>query len=80
MSQYFRTDDCRPLIEENIKMHSDFAKISEMLRKQRLQKEGILDEVVMRDSSMIPEVKQLPPTEFDQIMDQILQIANSHRK
>lgn len=80
LSQYFKTDDCRPLIEENIKMHSDFAKISEMLRKQRLEKEGILDQVVILDSSKGPQVEHLPPTKFDKTMDEILSIANSHSK
>jgi flagellar biosynthesis protein FliP len=37
ISQYLKTDNCRPLIEENLKMHEDFAKISAMLRAQMLK-------------------------------------------
>lgn len=34
--QYLKTDDCRPIIDENIKMHKDFVTLSEMLRKRNL--------------------------------------------
>ena len=34
--QYLKTDDCRPIIDENIKMHKAFVTLSEMLRKRNL--------------------------------------------
>lgn len=34
--QYLKTDDCRPIIDENIKMHKDFVTLSEILRERNL--------------------------------------------
>ena len=61
ISQYLKTDDCRPLIEENLKMHNDFATISAMLRAQRLKENQIqLDTVtngsVINDNSLMDSI------------------------
>jgi hypothetical protein len=61
ISQYLKTDDCRPLIEENLKMHNDFATISAMLRAERLKENQIqLDTVtngsVINDNSLIDSI------------------------
>ncbi len=53
ISQYMKTDDCRPLIEENLKMQNDFAKISAMLRAQMMKGNQI-----QSDTIMIPEPKR----------------------
>lgn len=37
VAEYLKTDDCKPIIEENLKMHEDFAKISAMLRAEQLR-------------------------------------------
>ena len=34
--QYLKTDDCRVVIDENLKMHQDFVTLSEILRKERM--------------------------------------------
>ena len=64
ISQYLKTDDCRPLIEENLKMQNDFAKISAMLRAQRLKENEIkLDTVVIgsviNDNSLMDSIYQI---------------------
>ena len=64
ISQYLKTDDCRPLIEENLKMHNDFATISAMLRTQRLKENQIqLDTVtngsVINDNSLMDSIYQI---------------------
>jgi len=61
ISQYLKTDDCRPFIEENLKMHNDFATISAMLRAQRLKENQIqLDTVtngsVINDNSLMDSI------------------------
>lgn len=73
-SQYLKTDDCRPLIEENLKMQDDFVKIAELLRQERLK-----DNTVQLDTMAIPVDKE-PVQEETDMMDQILKIAESHKK
>lgn len=76
LSQYFKTDDCRPIIEENLKMQEDFVKIAEMLRAERLKENFIL-----LDSSMAPEIGQEPTLVVrPNVMDEIVKIADSHTK
>lgn len=69
LSQYLKTDDCRPIIEENLKMQDDFAKISELLREERLR-----DNAIQLDSVVISK-DQTPST-----MDQVFKIAESYKK
>ena len=68
-SQYLKTDDCRPLIQENLKMQEDFVKIVELLRKERLR-----DNTIQLDSVVVSKDEE--PTTMDQILD----IAQSHKK
>jgi hypothetical protein len=74
-SQYLKTDDCRPIIEENLKMQDDFVKIAELLRKERLR-----DNMIQVDSVMIAPVDKEPIQVGPTMMDQILEIAESHKK
>ena len=74
-SQYLKTDDCRPIIEENLKMQDDFVKIVELLRKERLR-----DNTIQVDSVMIASVDKEPIQVGPNMMDQILKIAESHKK
>lgn len=81
LSQYLKTDDCRVLIDENLKMHEDFAKISAMLRAERLKEQRVvLDTIMSAGSSDEPTgggVIQLPD---NTLMDSILNIAESNTK
>lgn len=72
LSQYLKTDDCRPVIEENLKMQQDFVKIAEMLRKERLK------EFEHSDSTAASQGPEEISTD-NKMVDQILQIAESHR-
>jgi len=74
LSQYLKTDDCRPLIEENIRMHQDFAKISAMLRGQTLKDEKISREPASDSSASSSEIEKDSPA----MIDSILVIADSH--
>lgn len=72
ISQYLKTDNCKPLIEENLKMQEDFAKISAMLRAERLKKETYTD-----SSAAEPIGSGIDNTN---VMDSILSIAESNNK
>ena len=80
VSQYLKTDDCKPIIDENIKMHEDFAKISAMLRAERMANERIIsDSMPASESEPIGGgVIQLPND--NRLMDSILSIAESNSK
>lgn len=75
ISQYLKTDDCRPLIEENLKMQNDFAKISAMLRAERLKETQIKLDTIVNEG----EVTQLPDNSSNEIMNEILKIAEQHK-
>jgi hypothetical protein len=80
VSQYLKTDDCKPLIEENLKMHEDFAKISAMLRAERMRENQIVLDTIAPAGSE-PDgggIIQLPPD--NTLMDSILSIAESNNK
>ena len=78
ISQYLKTDDCRALIDENIKMQNDFAKISSMLRAERMRTETIMLDTIMiaGESKGGGGVIQVEETST---MDEILKIAESHK-
>lgn len=76
ISQYLKTDDCRALIDENIKMHEDFVKISSMLREERMRVQPImLDTIMIGGEPKGGGVIQIDDTNT---MDKILEIAESH--
>ena len=75
VSQYLKTDDCKPLIEENLKMQNDFARISAMLRAERLKENQIQSDTIVNES----EVTQLPDNSSNEIMNEILKIAEQHK-
>ena len=82
ISQYLKTDDCRALIDENIKMQNDFAKISAMLREARMvTQETLLDtvKIVQVESGSKPESHPMVIEDNSPIMDQIFKIAESHK-
>lgn len=79
LSQYFKTDDCRPIIEENFQMQQDFVKISKMLREERLKSNPIMLDTIMAESSPTGGSVVLN-VDDSQIMDSILIIAESHGK
>lgn len=74
LSVYWKTDDCGLLIEENLKMHEDFVKISQMLRAERLKGNKILSDTI----SMGESVTQIPND--NGLMDSILHIVESNNK
>lgn len=77
LSQYFKTDDCRPLIEENLEMQKDFVKILQILREERL-KNLQLDTIQILDETK--NYPPPPPSSNSFIMDSIYSIAESHSK
>lgn len=67
--QYFKTDDCRGIIDENIKMHKDFVTLSEMLRKDRMSNfKNSTQDTISIDSTII----------FDNIESEMLKIIESN--
>ena len=76
ISQYLKTDDCRPIIEENLKMQDDFVKILEILRAERLK-----DNQIMLDTVMLPDYAPEPTVIVrPDMMDEISKIAEVHAK
>lgn len=75
LMSYFKQDDCSPIIQENLKMHDDFLKISQMLREERMKG---LQSV---DSVSIPTEDAPPPTivEMDYMLE-IQKIVDSNNK
>lgn len=77
LMSYFKQDDCSSLMEENLKMHSDFVTISQMLREERLGNLKVESSPVQLDTFVIYN----PPTIIDETpstMDKILTIAESN--
>lgn len=79
LSQYFKTDDCRPYIEENFKMHEDFAKISKMLREERMKTSSVMVDTIMVAGE--PVGGSVPVNvNNDMMLDSVLKIVESHEK
>ena len=78
-SQYLKTDDCRAIIDENLKMHEDFAKISSMLRRKSMD-ENMTDStmVMTRSKDEFPTTENIPGDII--VINEILKIAESHNK
>ena len=80
-SQYLKTDDCRALVEENLKMQDDFIKIVELLRKERLKENEItLDSVVVPSENNNKKVPKASGIGSKHLMNEILKIAESNKK
>jgi len=93
---WMKTDDCRPLIEENLRMHSDFARVSAMLRQSqgrsahRIEREEYasvaLDSavaVVMELRPLMSDKSARAPASADpgpSVIDQVLKITDSHAR
>ena len=81
VSQYLKTDDCKPIIEENLKMHEDFAKISAMLRAEQLRYNRTI--VESRDSYNQNDTIRTRVTSLDsdtELQNTIIAIAESNKK
>lgn len=78
-SQYLKTDDCRAIIDENLKMHEDFAKISSMLRRKSMD-ENMTDSTMAMAGSKdeSPAAENIPGDII--VIDEVLKIAESHNK
>ena len=74
VSQYLQTDDCKPIIEENLKMHEDFAKISSLLRNERLKDEKFNSDSITQESNNAFIIEEID------ILDSILNISESNNK
>ena len=79
LPQYFKTDDCRPYIEENFKMHEDFAKISKMLREERMKASAVMVDTVLIGGNPVGGSAPIVVNNFE-LMDSVLNIAESHEK
>jgi hypothetical protein len=91
-SIYFRNDNCKELVDENKALLDDFVKVSGMVRDLKMQS---LSMVVQPEQGMpeasysfsdtifaiqaSSSIINLEPTEEDIILDEILDIADSHR-
>lgn len=76
LSVYLKTDDCRSLMEENIKMHEDFVTISKMLREERMR-----DKIIVSDTVSIGGRESFTTIPSDNtLMDSILHIADSNNQ
>lgn len=81
ITSYFKTDDCRSLMEENIRMHEDFSKISSILRQLRVKESEVYTEVRV-DTSMAPEAGPNPTVkinegiDYGQVINEIESIAS----
>ena len=73
---YFKQDDCQPIIQENLKMHEDFLKISQMLREERMKEFTIVHQDTIVLDKDVP-----PPTivEVDYMLE-IQKIVDSNNK
>ena len=84
VTNYFKTDDCRPLIEENLKLQEDFVKISQLIREREMRKYfseahmesgDALESAMHYDTLYLIEDESL--TDYI-ILDEILDIATQH--
>jgi hypothetical protein len=76
-----KTDDCKPIIEENLKMHEDFAKISAMLRAEKLRYNRTI--VESRGSYNQNDTIRTRVTSLDsdtELQNTIIAIAESNKK
>ncbi len=86
ISQYLKTDDCRPIIDENLKMQEDFAKILSMLREQRMASANEM-KVEIQDTIKVteyPDGKKIETTirhvDNNPVLEEIYKIAQSNTK
>ena len=88
LTVYFKTDDCRVIIDENVRMHEDFAKISSMLREVRMKNDTEVESTIEVDSLRNPyDTDKKPKIETEKIivpdysiLDSIETITNKHSK
>lgn len=74
LMSYFRQDDCSIVVKENLKMHEDFIKISQMLREERMRGLQVLDTVSIETN--IPQQNTVDVN----YMDEIQKIVDSNNK
>lgn len=84
ITNYLKTDDCRPLIEENLKLQSDFIKISELIREREMRKHFSEAHMESGDALMSTTsydtiyVIRDEPSSDDVVLEEILDIATQH--
>jgi hypothetical protein len=84
ITNYLKTDDCRPLIEENLKLQSDFIKISELIREREMSKHVSEAHMESGDALMSTTsydtiyVVRDEPSSDDVVLEEILDIATQH--
>jgi flagellar biosynthesis/type III secretory pathway M-ring protein FliF/YscJ len=73
--QWMKTDDCKPLIDENLRMQQDFAKISTILREERMKslKTFVLDTALTETTNILVE-----ETDPNLAIDKVIEISDSH--
>ena len=76
VAEYLKTDDCKPIIKENLKMHEDFAKISAMLRVERMKDQKVILDTIAIDN----ESTNIIQLNDNSLMDSIFNIVESNNK
>lgn len=76
ISQYMKTDDCSEIINENLKMQQDFAKISAMLRKERMQTDLSIDSTSVYSE---PKGGSFKLNKKPDVVTEVLKIAESNK-
>ncbi len=78
--QWMKTDDCRTLMQENLKMQNDFAIISQMLREERMKSlTGMGKNFVIRDSFFVPNNLVSEKAKTD-VLQKVIEISDSNIK
>jgi hypothetical protein len=85
ISNYMINDDCRPIIEENLRLHQDFLTISRMIRERELNSLNAETESMVSSSPLETSVESttiqdsiIYNTSSDEIVDKILQISDKN--
>ena len=85
ITNYLKTDDCRPLIEENLKLQDDFIKISQLIREREMRKHFSEAHMESGDGLMsttsydtIYVIRDEPSLDDDVVLEEILDIATQH--
>lgn len=85
ISDYMSNDDCRPIIEENLRLHQDFLTISRMIRERELNSLITETELMVQSSMFEDSVKPVSTQDSvvftvspDDIVDKILEISDKN--
>jgi hypothetical protein len=85
ISNYMGNDDCRSIIEENLRLHEDFLTISRMIRERELNSLRLQSEVAVSGSIFEEDSEPIIITDTiviketsDEIVDKILEISDKN--